>query len=90
MSSSLESVNTKNQPPPSPWKKPKIVSLSRSKSLKRKTEISNSETDNDDVAQPQPKITRNIFNRFSVGANLNNTSNFPTDVTWFYFSSFIK
>lgn len=85
MSSSVESVNTKNQPPPSPWKKPKVVSLSRSKSLKRKTEVSNLnlEVDNDDLAQPQPKITRNIFSRFSVGASLTNTSSFPNDVPLF-------
>lgn len=82
MSSSLEPINASNQPPPSPWKKPKVVSLSRSKSLKRKTDLlnSNSSTENDELTQPQPKITRNIFNRFSIGANLTHTSSLSSEV----------
>ncbi|CAF1073552.1 unnamed protein product [Brachionus calyciflorus] len=73
--SSTGAQSTNNQPPPSPWKKPKIVSLSKSKSLKRKTELFSSNTtseNNDEFSQPQTKITKNIFNKFSLNTNLTN------------------
>ena len=76
--SSSSTTNTNNQPPPSPWKKPKVVSLSKSKSLKRNPDflntnaVSENTPSNDDLNQPKAKISKNIFNRFSVNANLTN------------------
>lgn len=96
--SASSTTNTNNQPPPSPWKKPKVVSLSRSKSLKRRPDFLNpnatSENNhsNDELNQPQPKISKNIFNRFSVNTNLTNFnfSNSETEVLNFVINSQIE
>lgn len=75
--------STNNQPPPSPWKKPKTMSLSRTKSLKRKSDIfgtsgvnleNNPGLAENETSAKSAKIGKNIFNRFSINNTLNNYS----------------
>lgn len=71
-----------NQPPPSPWKKPKVVSLgNRTKSLKRKSEIfntlnseNNPSLDDSSLPSRDAKIGKTIFNRFSINRDSANFS----------------
>ena len=75
--------------PQSPWKKPKIVSLSKSKSIKRKSELfsaasltnslnlNNTEELNGSVefsSQPLPKQRKSVLNRFSIRSSINFSS----------------
>lgn len=53
-------MNNEVSMPPSPWKKPKIVSIGRTKSLKRKSEIFKS-SKTDGINPNLPKVSHNTI-----------------------------
>jgi hypothetical protein len=96
-------INNKNDdapPPQSPWKKPKIVSLSKTKQLKRKSELifaslstnslqNNNKIDQDPINSNEiDSKRRKTFNKFSTNNEYNNNEDKKVDANGDLYSFF--